>query len=107
MFTRPQTTSWLLPLPFLAVSVIALLPECEAGAGARQPLSATESQARRCESVGVNMVCMCGETERSWSVDVEDCNVEEVDAEFCREERKAARGEQTRRVVGYEVEVRI
>jgi hypothetical protein len=50
---------------------------------------------------------MCGERERRWSVDVEDCNVEEVDAEFCRDERKAALGEQTRRVVGYEVEVRI
>lgn len=50
--------------------------------------------------MGANMVCMCGERERRWSVDVEDCNVEEVDAEFCRDERKAARGEQTRRVVG-------
>lgn len=83
-----------------------MLPGCRAGAGAEHSLSATESQARRCESVGVNMVCMCGETERRWSVDVEDCNVEEVDAEFCREERKAARGEQTRRAVGYEVDVR-
>lgn len=55
----------------------------------------------------MNMTCMCGETERSRSDDVEDCNVEEVDPEFCRDERKAAFGEQTRRVVGYEVEVRI
>lgn len=88
------------------VSVIALLTGSEAGAGAAQSVSATESQARRCESVGVNMVCMCGERERRWSVDVEDCNVEDVEAEFCKDEMKAARGEQTRRVVGYEVEVR-
>lgn len=57
--------------------------------------------------MGVNMVCICGETERSWSVDVEDCSEEDVDAEFCRDKRKAARGQQTRRVVGYEVDVRI
>lgn len=57
--------------------------------------------------MGVNMVCMCGETDRRCRVDVEDCNVEEVAAEFCRDERNAARGEQTRRVVGYEVDVRI
>lgn len=57
--------------------------------------------------MGAYMVCMCGETERTWSVGIKGCNGEEVDTEEFRDERKAARGEQTRRVVGYEVELRM